>query len=156
MKKRRDLVRQKFRSSVVYSNDEIQKIAKMTKHMKYKKGEILLHEGDTSDTLFIVNKGRVKVSKYTVNGKEQILYILSSGEFFGELHLFNSDEATNFSVCALEDTQVCMLTKSDIDYIMEANPEISLKLLKALTKRLAHTENLAQNLATKDPGSKDC
>lgn len=133
------------------SNEEIQKIAKMTKHMKYKKGEILLHEGDISDTLFIVNNGRVKVSKYTVNGKEQILYILSSGEFFGELHLFNSEEATNFSVSALEDTQVCMLTKSDIDYIMEVNPAISIKLLKAVTKRLAHIENLAQNLATKDP-----
>ncbi|MBB6446282.1 Crp/Fnr family transcriptional regulator [Bacillus benzoevorans] len=133
------------------SNEEIQKVANMTKHMKFKKGEILLHEGDKSDTLFIVNKGRVKISKYTVNGKEQILYILSSGEFFGELHLFNNDEATNFSVCALEETQVCMLTKSDIDRIMEANPGISLKLLKAVTKRLAHTENLAQNLATKDP-----
>lgn len=133
------------------SNEEIQKVAKMTKHLRFIKGTTLLHEGEKSDTLFIVNKGRVKVSKYTVNGKEQILYILSSGEFFGELHLFNSEEATNFSVTALEDTQVCMLTKSDIDRIMEANPEISLKLLKAVTKRLAHTENLAQNLATKDP-----
>lgn len=133
------------------SNEEIQKVAKMTRHLQFNKGEILLHEGEKSDTLFIINKGRVKVSKYTVNGKEQILYILSNGEFFGELHLFHSDEETNFSVIALEDTHVCMLTKSDIDRIMWANPEISLKLLQAVTKRLAHTENLAQNLATKDP-----
>lgn len=133
------------------SDDEILKIAKMTKHTQFKKGQLLLHEGEKSDRLFIINKGRVKVSKFTIDGKEQILYILTSGEFFGELHLFNSDEVNNFSVYAIADTEICLLTKADIDRIMEANPEISLKLLKALTKRLAHTENLAQNLATKDP-----
>lgn len=133
------------------SNEEILKVAKMTKHIQFKKGQMLLHEGEKSDKLFIVNKGQVKVSKFTINGKEQILYILTSGEFFGELHLFNSDEVNNFSVYAIEDTEICLLTKYDIDRIMEANPEIALKLLKAVTKRLAHTENLAQNLATKDP-----
>ena len=133
------------------SEDEILKIAKMTKHIQYKKGQVLLHEGEQSDTLFIVNSGKVKVSKYTVDGKEQILYILTSGEFFGELHLFNQDEENNFSVSAIEDTKICQLTKNDVDLIMEENSAIALKLLKALTKRLAHTENLAQNLATKDP-----
>ena len=133
------------------SDEEILKIAKMTKHIPYKKGQMLLHEGEKSDKLFIVNKGKVKVSKFTVDGKEQILYILTSGEFFGELHLFNHDEVNNFSVYAIEDTEICLLTKDDVDFIMDENPEIALKLLKAVTKRLAHTENLAQNLATKDP-----
>ena len=133
------------------SDEEILKIANMTKHMEYKKGKMLLHEGEQSDTLFIINSGKVKVSKYTVDGKEQILYILTSGDFFGELHLFNQDEVNNFSVSAIEDTKICLLTKDDVDFIMEENSEIALKLLKAVTKRLAHTENLAQNLATKDP-----
>lgn len=133
------------------SIEQIEKVAKMTKHIQFKKGQMLLHEGEKSDKLFIVNKGQVKVSKFTLNGKEQILYILTSGEFFGELHLFNNNEVNNFSVYAIEDTEVCLLTKSDIDHIMEENPEISLKILKSVTKRLAHTENLAQNLATKDP-----
>ncbi|SMF90760.1 CRP/FNR family transcriptional regulator, anaerobic regulatory protein [Paenibacillus uliginis N3/975] len=132
------------------SDEEILKVAKMTKHIHFKKGQALLHEGEKSDKLFIVNKGQVKVSKFTVNGKEQILYILTTGEFFGELHLFNHDEVNNFSVYAIEDTVICLLTKDDIDRIMEANPEIALKLLRAVTKRLAHIENLAQNLATND------
>ena len=133
------------------SDDEILKITKMTKHQHFKKGEMLIHEGDQSDTLFIVNKGLVKVSKFTIHGKEQILYLLASGDFFGELHLFNAEEANNFSVYAIEDTNICMLRKENIDQIMEDNPQIAVKLLKAVTKRLAHTENLAQTLATKDP-----
>lgn len=133
------------------SEEEILKVAKMAKHTRFKKGQLLLHEGEKSDRLFIVNKGQVKVSKFTIDGKEQILYILTSGEFFGELHLFNNEEVNNFSVYAISDTEICVITKDDIDIIMEANPEISIKLLKALTKRLAHTETLVQNLATKDP-----
>lgn len=132
------------------SHEEMLKVAKMTKHIRFKKGQVLLHEGEKSDKLFIVNSGQVKVSKFTLQGKEQILYILASGEFFGELHLFNADEANNFSVYAIQDTEICLLTKDDMDRIMEDNPAISIKLLKAVTKRLAHTENLAQNLATND------
>jgi len=98
-----------------------------------------------------MNSGKVKLSKFTVDGKEQILYILACGDFFGELNLFNDDEVNNFSVFAIEDTEICQLKKADIDHILLENPEISLKLLKAVTKRLAHTEDLAQNLATKDP-----
>jgi CRP-like cAMP-binding protein len=133
------------------SDEEILKVAKMTKHIHYQKGQMLIQEGEKSDTLFIINKGKVKLSKFTVDGKEQILYIMTTGDFFGELHLFNEDEVNNFSVFAIEKTEICQLTKADIDLIMLENPEISLKLLKSLTKRLAHTENLAQNLATKDP-----
>ncbi len=132
------------------SHDEFVKIANMIRHVHYQKGQMLIQEGEKSDTLYIIHKGKVKLSKYTVDGKEQILYLMTTGDFFGELNLFNDDEVNNFSVFAIEDIEICQLTKSDMDLIMMENPEISLKLLKAITKRLAHTENLAQNLATKD------
>ncbi|WP_394238052.1 Crp/Fnr family transcriptional regulator [Niallia oryzisoli] len=133
------------------SHDEFVKIANLIRHVHYQKGQMLIQEGEKSDTLFIIHEGKVKLSKFTVDGKEQILYLMTTGDFFGELNLFNDDEVNNFSVFAIEDTEICQLTKADMDRIMLENPEISLKLLKAITKRLAHTENLAQNLATKDP-----
>ncbi|MDM5155644.1 Crp/Fnr family transcriptional regulator [Bacillus sp. DX1.1] len=133
------------------SDEEILKIASMTKHKQFKKGQPLIHEGEKSDTLFIINKGQVKLSKLTIQGKEQILHILTSGECFCELNIFNCDEKSNFSAYAMEDTKICMLTKDNMDHIMERNPGIALKLLKTVTKRLAHTENLAQNLATNNP-----
>lgn len=133
------------------SNEEILKVSKMTNHIQFQKGQMLIHEGEKSDTLYIINKGKVKLSKYTANGKEQILYIMTAGDLFGELNLFNEDEVSNFTAFAIESTEICQLTKRDLDQIMLENPEIPIKLLTSLTKRLAHTENLAQNLATKDP-----
>src|SRR5699024_6522876 len=52
---------------------------------------------------------------------------------------------------AIKNVGVCMLTKSKLDQIMSENPDIAFKILTTVTKRLAHTENLVQNLATKNP-----
>ena len=86
---------------------------------------MVIQEGVKSDTLFIMNSGKVKLSKYTTDGKEQILYILAGGDFFGELNLFNDDEVNNFTAFAIEGTEICQLTRRDID-------QSCLKILKYL------------------------
>lgn len=133
------------------SDEELAKVSAMIKHRKYEKGEALVLEEQPSDTLFIIKQGHVKLLKVTPQGKEQILHILSNGDFFGELNIFNSDELSNFSAYALQKTDICMFTRDDMEHLVRHNPDISWKLLKTVTKRLAHTENLAQSLATKDP-----
>ncbi|MDQ0192742.1 Crp/Fnr family transcriptional regulator [Paenibacillus wynnii] len=133
------------------SDEDLAKVSAMIKHKKYTKGQALILEEQPSDTLYIIKQGQVKLLKVTPQGKEQILHILSTGDFFGELNIFNSDEVSNFSAYALKNTDICLLTKADMEQLIEENPDISLKLLKTITKRLAHTENLAQSLATKDP-----
>lgn len=132
------------------SNDEITKIIGRTGHKEFKKGEAICLEGEKSDTLFIINEGQVKLSKVTKEGKEQIVHILTSGDFFGELSLFSENERYNFSSYAISNGKVCTLSKKDMDDIIMNNPEISLKILREVTKRLVETENLAQNLATND------
>ncbi|ENK1243754.1 Crp/Fnr family transcriptional regulator [Clostridium sporogenes] len=132
------------------SEKELIKIVNMTGHEAFKKGEAICNEGDKSETLVIINEGKVKLCKLTKEGKEQIIHILSSGDFFGELNLFNDNESYNFSAYAISDVKICTFTKQKMDDILLKNPDISLKILKEVTKRLAETETLAQNLATND------
>lgn len=132
------------------SEKELIKIVNMTGHEAFKKGEAICNEGDKSETLVIINEGKVKLSKLTKEGKEQIIHILSSGDFFGELNLFNDNESYNFSAYAISDVKICTLTKQKMDEILIKNSDISLKILKEVTKRLAETETLAKNLATND------
>ncbi|MHA6528867.1 Crp/Fnr family transcriptional regulator [Paenibacillus sp. BAC0078] len=133
------------------TDGDLSRISAMIKHRKYAKGQALILEEQPTDTLYIIQQGHVKLSKMTPQGKEQILHVLTTGDFFGELNIFNSEELSNFSAYALKDTSICMLTKTDMEQLIAENPDISYKLLKTVTKRLAHTENLAQSLATKDP-----
>ncbi|MFT9493736.1 Crp/Fnr family transcriptional regulator, partial [Anaerosolibacter sp.] len=80
---------------------------------------------------------------------EQILYILSEGDIFGELSLFRSERLT-FNVEALEDLNTCVLTKASFEMILSKRPEISMKVLQVMGERLIKMETLIQSLGTKD------
>lgn len=133
--------------------DELSEVVKSINHNVYSKGEILFDEGSTANNMFFVNEGKVKLYKYTKDGKEQILHILSEGDFFGELNLLNSS-IHNFSAKAIKNSKICSLSNEEMKNIIMKKPQIGIKLLESVGERLANTENLAQNLATNDADSR--
>lgn len=144
----------KYCVSKVYIFSTIQpeafkKISEIIVTRKYKKGQVIFFEGDIEDKLYIVNKGKIKIYKYNKEGREQILYILSEGEFVGDMSLLKKGNF-QFNAEALEDTLICTISKDDFDKIVTTNPEITLKILEVLHDRLMSLENLIQNLSTKD------
>lgn len=133
----------------VLDNDQLAVVMSSIIRRKYKKGQIVFFEDDVSDKFYIINSGKIKIFKYTKEGKEQILYILSEGDFIGYLSLLKKGKF-DFNAEALEDVNVCMLTKDDFDKIVKKTPEISLRILENLHDRLVSLENLVQTLSTKD------
>lgn len=129
--------------------EAFKKISEIIVTRKYKKGQVLFFEGDVEDKLYIVNKGKIKVYRYNKEGREQILYILSDGEFIGDMSLLKKGNF-QFNAEALEDTYICTISKDDFDTIITKNPEITLKIMEVLHDRLMDLENLVQNLSTKD------
>lgn len=125
------------------------KISDIVVTRKYRKGQVIFFEGDVEDKLYIVNQGKIKVYKYNREGREQILYILSEGEFIGDMSLLKKG-SFQFNAEALEDTLICTIAKDDFDEIVTKNPEITLKMLEVLHDRLKNLEGLIQNLGTKD------
>lgn len=129
--------------------EQFAEITNLILRRKYKKGQIIFFEGDVSDKFYIINKGKIKIFKYTKEGKEQILYILSEGDFMGYLSLLKKGKF-EFNAEALEDVSVCILTKDNFDSILKKTPEISLKILENLHDRIVRLEDLVQRLGTKD------
>ena len=126
------------------------KIVNMTEHKSFKENDVLCREGEKSDKLFLIREGRVKICKITKEGKEQIVYVLSKGDFFGENNLFTSNNISNFSAYAITDAKLCILKKENLEKILIKNPEISLKIIQEMADRINSAENLAQTLATRD------
>ena len=122
----------------------------MTEHKSFKENDVLCREGEKSDKLFLIREGRVKICKITKEGKEQIVYVLSKGDFFGENNLFTSNNISNFSAYAITDAKLCILKKENLEKILIKNPEISLKIIQEMADRINSAENLAQTLATRD------
>lgn len=131
------------------NNEELLEIVKMTGHRSYHKGETIFLEDAEAKTLYLVNEGKIKIYKYTKDGKEQILHILSEGDFFGELNLLKTGKY-NFNAEAIAPTKLCTLTKEKMRELILAKPEIGLKILEVVGERLAKVETLVQNLATND------
>ena len=122
----------------------------MTEHKSFKENDVLCREGEKSDKLFLIRDGRVKICKITKEGKEQIVYVLSKGDFFGENNIFTSNNISNFSAYAITDAKICILKKENLEKILIQNPEISLKIIQEMADRINSAENLAQTLATRD------
>ena len=131
------------------SEKDLELISSLIRKRQFRKGQVLIHEGDKSEALYFIHYGNIKLSKITIEGKEQILNLMSHGDFFGELNVLQN-AACNFSAYALEDTEVCMILRKDFEMVIQMYPNISVKLLHAMTERLVHAENLLQTLATKD------
>ncbi|AKN32570.1 Crp/Fnr family transcriptional regulator [Clostridium carboxidivorans P7] len=135
------------------NNEELLKIVKTINHKEYAKGDVVFTEGNVANTLFFINEGKIKLYKYTKDGKEQILHVLSEGDFFGELELIKPSKY-GFNSKAIIDSKICTLTKDEMKEIMMKNPEIGIKVLETVGERLSKVESLVQNLATNDVDSR--
>jgi len=133
--------------------DEIGKISGGMVITDYKKGESIFNIGDTANKLYIVCSGKMKLFKYMSDGKEQILYIYSTGDFIGAFNLLKADKFA-FSAEALEDTAILTLSKQAFDDIALKNPTITLKILEKAYDRIKGVESLVDRLSSTSADAK--
>lgn len=116
---------------------------------KYKKGEVIFSPGHSSANLWIVHRGSVKISRFSPAGKEQIVRILSPGDFTGELSLFSHTILTNTAE-ALEPTEICLIQGKVIRDLMLVAPQIAIKFLEKYTERIEMAEDKLEQLTLYD------
>jgi CRP/FNR family transcriptional regulator, anaerobic regulatory protein len=127
--------------------DQMDEIMASVRSVSFKKGELVYQAGEQSDSLYIVNKGKIRIYRLSESGKEQLLRILTPGEFTGELALFNEGVLENYAE-AMADTQVCLIKRSDLQALLLKYPSISLKVLTEFSKRLEQSEKQTARFAT--------
>lgn len=120
-------------------------ISKLAKTKNYEKGSYLFNQGDLIDSLYIINKGKIKIVRYSFNGDEQVIRILKEGDFLGEKSLFKNSPADNFAIF-LEDTSLCTITSKDLRNALIGKETISFKIIEELSDRLYQAENTIENI----------
>jgi len=119
----------------------------------YKRGDIIFSQGDKANHLYIVCKGKIKINRFTVDGKEQILYILSDGDFIGAFNLLKEDHF-EFTAEALETTHISTVSKAAFNEVLIKNPEITIKVLEKAYERIRKVESLVERLGTSNVDAK--
>jgi CRP/FNR family transcriptional regulator len=127
------------------TNDEMMEIALITTDRTYEKGAMVYTAGDVGEKLYVIHKGRVKISRIAANGKEQVIRVLGPGEFMGELSLFSPLPMTD-NAEVLEKSTMCIIEGKRLKGIMGKYPTIAFKVMEELSQRLEKAENLIEDI----------
>lgn len=142
-----------FEKNALFSGldrDELQIIARAAQKKVYPKNTIILSEGDTTDSLYMVCRGKVKVSIVDEYGKEIILAILGAGEYFGEMTAMAEGAARSACVMTREPCELMVLQKESFRKIVKNSPDIVFALLHKSMERLREANKKIESLALLD------
>lgn len=116
------------------------------------RGEVLFHEGDTGDRVYVVIEGKVKLGRHANDGRENLLAILGPGQMFGELSLFDPGPRSA-TVTAVTDTVLLALNQQQLLAWLEGRPDVAHGLLAQLAGRLRRANDIVADLVFADvPG----
>ncbi|MBL8383124.1 MAG: Crp/Fnr family transcriptional regulator [Burkholderiales bacterium] len=111
----------------------------------YRKGTLLIQEGDPGETVFYILSGRVKVFSVDDQGHEFTYIVLGPGDYFGEMSLDGG--ARSASVITAEACECAVLSRADVRAHMAADPDFAFELLTTVIRRAREATRVARGLA---------
>lgn len=121
------------------SQEAVHRFNAMVRKTKRRRGEWIFVHGDPADSIYFLQRGRMKISALSEDGQEVVHEILGPGEIFGDTSTILGIPRTT-SAQTLEPSVLCEIRRKDFESLLTAYPELSLQLLKSLGLRLKKTE----------------
>lgn len=131
------------------TDSQIERLAAGSVRRSFPKGRTIVAEGEPSQSLYVLLSGRAKVQRSDTEGKEVILAVLGPGECFGEMSLID-DAPRSASVITIESCDFMSINKESFKSILVTSPEISMRIMKGLVKRLREADKKIETLALLD------
>lgn len=114
---------------------ELERFSQVAVPRSFPAGTRVFHEGDSSDACYIVSEGSFRVTREHSDGRAITLATLGPGEIFGELAMLDGD-TRSASAESITDGTLLALPANDVRSLLSRNPEIALKLVAGLVRRL--------------------
>ena len=115
----------------------------------FQKNTIIISEGDEANSFFIIIEGAVKVFLSNEEGREIIINAQGPGDHFGELALLD-DAHRSASVITTEKSVIGVISKDDFHKVLAKNTDLSLNLIRELTRRVRLLSDNVRTLALMD------
>jgi CRP/FNR family transcriptional regulator, cyclic AMP receptor protein len=128
------------------SKMELHKISSMR---ELAKNEPIYFANEPSKAIFFLKTGRVKIVKYTPDGKENIITIINPGEIFGEMAYLEEGQRTDYAL-TIEPSLICAINNNDLIEFINKNPALNLKLIKLIGLKLKSFSERIEDLVFKD------
>lgn len=123
----------------------------MTRVRLYR-GDMVFHEGDRGDSVYVIIEGKVKLGRTSSDGRENLLSVLGPGEMFGELSVFDPGPRLSSAATIADSTLVSLGHQALRDFLTQ-HPEVAMQLLAGMAHRLRRTnEGISDLVFTDVPG----
>ena len=119
----------------------LNKMAKMSQKVSLKKGEQLFKEKDSTQGLYLINSGKVEISRVTADGWRQTLVVLTAGHFFGELSILEKRHHVATAV-ALDNTDLFLIPRDDFERLLVDDMSVACTIIKRIA--IVMSKNLRQ------------
>lgn len=113
----------------------------------YQPGQTVYAEGDEARFLYLMAMGRLRLSRMAASGREIVLDILHGGEYFGNLKTLGADTYAESATCHTEGC-ILQISSQDFDAILQRYPDVTLKVLTAVGRRLEESRDLVKQLSS--------
>ena len=123
---------------------EINKVSQKFGETRFRKGEYLYLEGESSDRLYVIRQGKVKITKGSSCGKEIVLDVVSVGEICGGSSVYS--QINPASALAAEDVTSYGLSKKDFLQLLETYPHLSTQFIIYLGQKLMKAHEMMMSL----------
>ncbi|MBN1576645.1 MAG: cyclic nucleotide-binding domain-containing protein [Chitinispirillaceae bacterium] len=124
------------------SADKLLRLVEIARLVVYQQGEVVSTEGKVADQLYIVKSGGMRVEK-TIDGGRVLVAVVKPGETYGEIGLF-SRAVRETSATAQEKSEIYIIKGSDIRRLIKETPEVALRLLESVSKRLFQSGEMTE------------
>ena len=121
----------------------------MVRNTRRRRGEWIFVLGDSADSIYLLQQGRIKISALSEDGHEVLHQIVAPGEIFGETSIILDIPRTT-SAQALESSVVSEIRRTDFQTLLINYPELAFQLLKSVGLRLKKAEAHLVNVICKD------
>ena len=128
------------------SPSELQHLAARTLRKLFSSGELLFSEGEPCMGLHIIARGKVRIFKTSISGREQVLAVNTDNESVAELPVFDGGPYPA-SAMAIEDTEVAFISRRDFHAYCLEHPEVALKVLSVVGARLRRLVGIIEELS---------
>jgi CRP-like cAMP-binding protein len=111
-------------------------------------GKIFYMPEESGEVLFLLKKGRVQLYRLSSEGKKIVVATLGPGAIFGEMSLVGQGMYNTFAEAA-DECILCVMSRPDVERLMRERPQVALRIVEVLGKRLIQTERQLEEVAFK-------
>jgi CRP/FNR family transcriptional regulator, cyclic AMP receptor protein len=131
------------------SREEIEAIKWENLNTTVERGEVFYTPMDLCETLFVLQRGRIRIYRATPEGREFTVAVLESGTIFGEMVLTGQRLRNSFAQ-AMEESEVSAMCRADVERLVLDKPQVALQLVHLLSDRLSTYETRMEDIAVKE------